>query len=84
MCARYQHPGDDLNKLVALEAVGYFRLYCNSIPHPIQVIRGGTNQRPLTPGQSQQSQQESLAAANPALAFTGMPGELCFDLFFLF
>uniref|UniRef100_A0A672NQ88 Pumilio RNA binding family member 2 n=1 Tax=Sinocyclocheilus grahami TaxID=75366 RepID=A0A672NQ88_SINGR len=41
-----------------------------------QVIRAGTNQRPLTPGQSQQSQQESLAAAaaNPALAFTGMPG----------
>ncbi|XP_051954767.1 pumilio homolog 2-like isoform X4 [Xyrauchen texanus] len=47
-----------------------------------QVMRAGTNQRPLTPGQSQ---QESLAAAaaNPALAFTGMPGEspssfLCF------
>uniref|UniRef100_A0A9J8B1E8 Pumilio RNA-binding family member 2 n=1 Tax=Cyprinus carpio carpio TaxID=630221 RepID=A0A9J8B1E8_CYPCA len=41
-----------------------------------QVIRAGTNQRPLTPGQSQQSQQESLAAAaaNPALAFTGMTG----------
>ncbi|XP_051510653.1 pumilio homolog 2-like isoform X3 [Myxocyprinus asiaticus] len=41
-----------------------------------QVMRAGTNQRPLTPGQSQQSQQESLAAAaaNPALAFTGMPG----------
>ncbi|XP_059369252.1 pumilio homolog 2-like isoform X8 [Carassius carassius] len=41
-----------------------------------QVIRAGTSQRPLTPGQSQQSQQESLAAAaaNPALAFTGMPG----------
>ncbi|XP_051954771.1 pumilio homolog 2-like isoform X7 [Xyrauchen texanus] len=38
-----------------------------------QVMRAGTNQRPLTPGQSQ---QESLAAAaaNPALAFTGMPG----------
>uniref|UniRef100_A0A671NDC3 PUM-HD domain-containing protein n=1 Tax=Sinocyclocheilus anshuiensis TaxID=1608454 RepID=A0A671NDC3_9TELE len=41
-----------------------------------QVMRAGTNQRPLTPGQSQQSQQESLAAAaaNPALAFTGMTG----------
>uniref|UniRef100_A0A8C1V3G9 Pumilio RNA-binding family member 2 n=1 Tax=Cyprinus carpio TaxID=7962 RepID=A0A8C1V3G9_CYPCA len=41
-----------------------------------QVIRAGTNQRPLTPGHSQQSQQESLAAAaaNPALAFTGMAG----------
>ncbi|XP_057208264.1 pumilio homolog 2 isoform X3 [Triplophysa rosa] len=41
-----------------------------------QVMRAGNNQRPLTPGQSQQSQQESLAAAaaNPALAFTGMPG----------
>ncbi|XP_056336852.1 pumilio homolog 2-like isoform X1 [Danio aesculapii] len=41
-----------------------------------QVIRAGTNQRPLTPGQSQQSQQESLAAAatNPTLAFPGMPG----------
>ncbi|KAG1946539.1 pumilio [Pimephales promelas] len=38
-----------------------------------QVMRAGTNQRPLTPGQSQQSQQESLAA-NPALAFAGMPG----------
>ncbi|XP_056619837.1 pumilio homolog 2 isoform X6 [Triplophysa dalaica] len=41
-----------------------------------QVMRAGNNQRPLTPGQSQQSQQESLAAAagNQALAFTGMPG----------
>lgn len=40
-------------------------------------MRTGTNQRPLTPGQGQQSQQESLAAAaaaNPALAYTGMPG----------
>ncbi|XP_052441817.1 pumilio homolog 2-like isoform X10 [Carassius gibelio] len=44
-----------------------------------QVIRAGTSQRPLTPGQSQQSQQESLAAAaaNPALAFTGMPVSGC-------
>lgn len=43
----------------------------------LQVMRTGTNQRPLTPGQGQQSQQESLAAAaaaNPALAYTGMPG----------
>lgn len=43
----------------------------------LQVLRTGTNQRPLTPGQGQQSQQESLAAAaaaNPALAYTGMPG----------
>ncbi|TRY86624.1 hypothetical protein DNTS_018596 [Danionella cerebrum] len=46
-----------------------------------QVMRAGTNQRPLTPGQSQQSQQESLAAAaaaaaatNPTLAFAGIPG----------
>uniref|UniRef100_W5NKU6 Pumilio RNA-binding family member 2 n=1 Tax=Lepisosteus oculatus TaxID=7918 RepID=W5NKU6_LEPOC len=48
-----------------------------------QVMRAGSNQRPLTPGQGQQGQQaESLAAAaaaNPALAFgqglaTGMPG----------
>lgn len=41
-----------------------------------QVMRGGGNQRPLTPGQGQQSQQESLAAAaaNPALAYAGMPG----------
>lgn len=41
-------------------------------------MRTGTNQRPLTPGQGQQSQQESLAAAaaaNPALAYTGMPGK---------
>lgn len=40
-------------------------------------MRTGANQRPLTPGQGQQSQQESLAAAaaaNPALAYTGMPG----------
>lgn len=40
-------------------------------------MRTGTNQRPLTPGQGQQSQQESLAAAaaaNPALAYAGMPG----------
>ncbi|XP_030627119.1 pumilio homolog 2 isoform X4 [Chanos chanos] len=45
-------------------------------PGQPQVMRAGTNQRPLTPGQGQQSQQESLAAAaaNPALAFTGMPG----------
>ncbi|KAM9353986.1 pumilio homolog 2 isoform 9-T10 [Pholidichthys leucotaenia] len=46
-------------------------------PGQPQVMRTGTNQRPLTPGQSQQSQQESLAAAaaaNPALAYTGMPG----------
>lgn len=44
----------------------------------LQVMRTGTNQRPLTPGQGQQSQQESLAAAaaaNPALAYTGMPGK---------
>lgn len=42
-------------------------------------MRTGTNQRPLTPGQGQQSQQDSLAAAaaaaaNPALAYAGMPG----------
>uniref|UniRef100_A0AAR2IX10 PUM-HD domain-containing protein n=1 Tax=Pygocentrus nattereri TaxID=42514 RepID=A0AAR2IX10_PYGNA len=45
-------------------------------PGQPQVMRAGTSQRPLTPGQSQQSQQESLAAtaANPPLAFTGMPG----------
>uniref|UniRef100_A0A674P164 Pumilio RNA-binding family member 2 n=1 Tax=Takifugu rubripes TaxID=31033 RepID=A0A674P164_TAKRU len=46
-------------------------------PGQPQVMRTGTNQRPLTPGQGQQSQQESLAAAaaaNPALAYTGMPG----------
>ncbi|KAL3052375.1 hypothetical protein OYC64_005010 [Pagothenia borchgrevinki] len=42
-----------------------------------QVMRQGNNQRPLTPGQGQQSQQESLAAAaaaNPALAYAGMSG----------
>lgn len=47
------------------------------LPFMIQVMRTGTNQRPLTPGQGQQSQQESLAAAaaaNPALAYAGMPG----------
>uniref|UniRef100_A0A665WAI7 PUM-HD domain-containing protein n=1 Tax=Echeneis naucrates TaxID=173247 RepID=A0A665WAI7_ECHNA len=46
-------------------------------PGQPQVMRTGANQRPLTPGQGQQSQQESLAAAaaaNPALAYTGMPG----------
>lgn len=39
-------------------------------------MRAGNNQRPLTPGQGQQSQQDSLAAAaaNPALAYAGMPG----------
>lgn len=44
-------------------------------------MRQGNNQRPLTPGQGQQSQQESLAAAaaaaaaaNPALAYAGMSG----------
>ncbi|XP_029451832.1 pumilio homolog 2 isoform X2 [Rhinatrema bivittatum] len=45
-----------------------------------QVLRTGASQRPLTPSQGQQGQQnESLTAANPALAFgqglaTGMPG----------
>uniref|UniRef100_A0A8C6MLA3 PUM-HD domain-containing protein n=1 Tax=Nothobranchius furzeri TaxID=105023 RepID=A0A8C6MLA3_NOTFU len=46
-------------------------------PGQPQVMRTGTNQRPLTPSQGQQSQQESLAAAaaaNPALAYAGMPG----------
>ncbi|XP_024912695.1 pumilio homolog 2 isoform X3 [Cynoglossus semilaevis] len=46
-------------------------------PGQQQVMRTGSNQRPLTPGQSQQSQQESLAAAaaaNPALAYAGMSG----------
>uniref|UniRef100_A0A3B4T8F7 Pumilio RNA binding family member 2 n=1 Tax=Seriola dumerili TaxID=41447 RepID=A0A3B4T8F7_SERDU len=47
-------------------------------PGQPQVMRTGANQRPLTPGQGQQSQQESLAAAaaaaNPALAYAGMPG----------
>lgn len=46
-------------------------------PFVFQVMRTGANQRPLTPGQGQQSQQESLAAAaaaNPALAYTGMSG----------
>uniref|UniRef100_A0A671W774 PUM-HD domain-containing protein n=1 Tax=Sparus aurata TaxID=8175 RepID=A0A671W774_SPAAU len=46
-------------------------------PGQPQVMRTGNNQRPLTPGQGQQSQQESLAAAaaaNPALAYAGMPG----------
>uniref|UniRef100_A0A8C7LJ66 PUM-HD domain-containing protein n=1 Tax=Oncorhynchus mykiss TaxID=8022 RepID=A0A8C7LJ66_ONCMY len=46
-------------------------------PGQQQVMRPGNNQRPLTPGQGQQSQQESLAAAaaaNPALAYAGMPG----------
>ncbi|GAB5570025.1 pumilio homolog 2 isoform X5 [Prionailurus iriomotensis] len=44
------------------------------------VLRAGAGQRPLTPNQGQQGQQaESLAAANPTLAFgqglaTGMPG----------
>lgn len=47
---------------------------------PLQVLRAGAGQRPLTPNQGQQGQQaESLAAANPTLAFgqglaTGMPG----------
>ncbi|CAL9691972.1 unnamed protein product [Knipowitschia caucasica] len=39
-----------------------------------QVMRTGANQRPLTPGQGQQSQQESLAAANSALAYASMSG----------
>uniref|UniRef100_A0A8C7HNH1 Pumilio RNA binding family member 2 n=1 Tax=Oncorhynchus kisutch TaxID=8019 RepID=A0A8C7HNH1_ONCKI len=45
-------------------------------PGQQQVMRAGNNQRPLTPGQGQQSQQDSLAAAaaNPALAYAGMPG----------
>ncbi|XP_037101240.1 pumilio homolog 2 isoform X2 [Syngnathus acus] len=49
-------------------------------PGQPQVMRAGNNQRPLTPGQGQQSQQESLAAAaaaaaaNPALAYAGMSG----------
>uniref|UniRef100_A0A8C7Z8Q6 PUM-HD domain-containing protein n=1 Tax=Oryzias sinensis TaxID=183150 RepID=A0A8C7Z8Q6_9TELE len=43
-------------------------------PGQPQVMRTGANQRPLTPGQGQQSQQESLAAANSALAYAGMQG----------
>lgn len=48
--------------------------------NPSQVMRTGASQRPLTPGQGQQNQQESLAAGNPALAFgqglpTGVQGE---------
>ncbi|XP_060042612.1 pumilio homolog 2 isoform X20 [Erinaceus europaeus] len=49
-------------------------------PGQQQVLRAGAGQRPLTPSQSQQGQQaESLAAANPTLAFgqglaTGVPG----------
>nr|XP_012419624.1 PREDICTED: pumilio homolog 2 isoform X9 [Odobenus rosmarus divergens] len=49
-------------------------------PGQQQVLRAGAGQRPLTPNQGQQGQQaESLAAANPTLAFgqglaTGMPG----------
>uniref|UniRef100_A0A3Q2PZT9 Pumilio RNA binding family member 2 n=1 Tax=Fundulus heteroclitus TaxID=8078 RepID=A0A3Q2PZT9_FUNHE len=43
-------------------------------PGQPQVMRTGANQRPLTPGQGQQSQQESMAAANPALAYAGMSG----------
>ncbi|XP_007463813.1 PREDICTED: pumilio homolog 2 isoform X4 [Lipotes vexillifer] len=49
-------------------------------PGQQQVLRAGAGQRPLTPSQGQQGQQaESLAAANPTLAFgqglaTGMPG----------
>ncbi|XP_046905726.1 pumilio homolog 2 isoform X2 [Hypomesus transpacificus] len=44
-------------------------------PGQQQVMRAGSSQRPLTPGQGQQSQQESLAAAaNPALAYAGMSG----------
>uniref|UniRef100_A0AAY4AX63 PUM-HD domain-containing protein n=1 Tax=Denticeps clupeoides TaxID=299321 RepID=A0AAY4AX63_9TELE len=48
----------------------------HSASFAFQVMRAGTNQRPLTPGQGGQSQQDTLAAAaaNPALAFTGMPG----------
>uniref|UniRef100_A0A452VEX5 Pumilio RNA binding family member 2 n=1 Tax=Ursus maritimus TaxID=29073 RepID=A0A452VEX5_URSMA len=48
-------------------------------PGQQQVLRAGAGQRPLTPNQGQQGQQaESLAAANPTLAFgqglaTGMP-----------
>nr|XP_046153829.1 pumilio homolog 2 isoform X1 [Oncorhynchus gorbuscha]XP_046153830.1 pumilio homolog 2 isoform X1 [Oncorhynchus gorbuscha]XP_046153832.1 pumilio homolog 2 isoform X1 [Oncorhynchus gorbuscha]XP_046153833.1 pumilio homolog 2 isoform X1 [Oncorhynchus gorbuscha] len=44
-------------------------------PGQQQAMRAGNNQRPLTPGQGQQSQQDSLAAAvaNPALAYAGMP-----------
>lgn len=54
-----------------------FDTFLLKFPFVFQVMRTGTNQRPLTPGQGQQSQQESLAAAaaaNPALAYTGMPG----------
>ena len=50
----------------------------SSLSLSLQVMRPGNNQRPLTPGQGQQSQQESLAAAaaaNPALAYAGMPGQ---------
>lgn len=51
---------------------------------PVQVLRGGASQRPLTPNQNQQGQQTdplvAAAAVNSALAFgqglaAGMPGK---------
>lgn len=51
----------------------------------VQVMRAGGNQRPLTPSQGQQGQQNdqlvAAAAVNSALAFgqglaAGVPGEL--------
>lgn len=60
--------------------LSFYNLIFKEIICPLQVLRAGTGQRPLTPNQGQQGQQaESLAAANPTLAFgqglaTGMPG----------
>lgn len=68
---------------IAQDKLMYLLLYnfvFKEIICPLQVLRAGTGQRPLTPNQGQQGQQaESLAATNPTLAFgqglaTGMPG----------
>lgn len=71
----------DICKVVQDEFVCYFVIsFFKEIVCLFQVLRAGTGQRPLTPNQGQQGQQaESLAAANPTLAFgqglaTGMPG----------
>lgn len=71
----------DLYKVVQDTFICYFVIsFFKEILRPSQVLRAGTGQRPLTPNQGQQGQQaESLAAANPTLAFgqglaTGMPG----------
>lgn len=81
-----EYPNAVRNKYTVVQdrfTYSLFYIDFKKIVLPLQVLRAGAGQRPLTPNQGQQGQQaESLAAAaaaNPTLAFgqglaTGMPG----------